>query len=951
MKYLKGKMKYILILLICIFSLCVSIPTGLFADAGEVTFYSDENAWGANRNVIFLNTYNNIGEGESTNISLDRSHGTSKNLVQYKGQIPSNLANHDDCINYPFIHNDGWTISDADSCLAIRTFDRVNGDMRLYALTKKYAGLNVGAYIYTFINSITSFIVWGSSFVVKVKGFDAKTILGLIPGGAPRISKFLLSVFVVTKDGLISPYFMLCLIGFVISMGVAAYAYIKGNGSAQKFKEQVFFGLIAILIIGMSLTTNSSTLGKSLADLGSFAAEAAATTTQPSVSYFRNTDGTTSENNTNNQIALVNKIFIDSQLRANLGTEFFESNKEQSYEFWKANSGYHDTQMALYGWIQRHNSSGNKVLFTNLASPAYLSAAFNSILIQVVMLLLSLRLIGIAAQCLKGNIEILVAGFGLPIAGPLFLVNDKTRGIGKSIIFLFIIGFVRVTIFSILFDLILVIISTLLGGASNKALYNILAAIGVLFFSKGALERLIQKIEQEIDRYMHRYAPSLARAEHWAMGKTGKAFDSIGKAARFGSKHDNLLSGALLGMGAAFGGKQNTNFFNPIETGINKVKGHVADSVKHQGERIKNAWEGANLDQNKELLKRQAELDGELHSKATEFIKDKYLRKDDYGNAITDSEELVQNYDRDQLEDHMRGDYDSAINAVSDYKNLKEKIAKYEQDKKNSNLLIDENDKTYNKMKEELSELERIKNEKQHQFIDNVTNTTKDALADSPEFKKKQTQLAQLYTDNYNRIQGDSNARIQHLEDLENNSALEALHVRATGQNVNYNELYQHRSNAIEERFNEDVSKGIIPPDADRKEYMKKHLKMSEAEIQRYNTPNQRMVEVVEDTPIVNQPTQQPVKDTSQRTEQLQFDLFGDGTKQKFEEHTREEVNREKKKQEALIEDLMGYDINQKTNSGLDKSTTDDLASQIDDALNSTDTKNRQMSIFDQDDN
>lgn len=565
-----------------VFFLLFSLTSiGIYGDDGTFTTLPGS----ASKTKLFLNIsdyYNTELDNTSlypsgTVFSWDTYYGVFKSPMSYRGEIPKNLATSKqaDWAELPYWEDGtGWdpisaagitTKADAEKATQNGS---LSNELRLVALLharKSESLIDVQALIYSFISFFLRLPLLALQVVVKIKSVDLLTILSSLGRGTFN------KIYSVIKDAFIgdgsrvSPYLLLCISGFLICLGSAVWTWFKGNGATQKIKETILFALVGVIIIGAALTGRTYDFSQSLAHLSGVLVNLTISGDSSGGIWLNSIpDANKKKKEVElNELAMINRIYIDSTLenQFNVSPSDFphDGTSNLAYKFWALNSDAEftngtrnaarytrasDKYTAFEKWIDDlEGESGmsadkKREVIIGLANPSY--NVIDVLLVGVEYVLLTWCLFSIAWKCAASHVFLLVASVALPVAGPLYLINNKKiRDAANTIMQLFILSFIRLTIWTLLFDVVICVCSYLFDATSFVRM--ITAILITAWLAKSGIPYITNLLSRLIERYESRNAGQLSRARNLLRSDVHRAAASAA-ARKAVSDHQTLNS-------------------------------------------------------------------------------------------------------------------------------------------------------------------------------------------------------------------------------------------------------------------------------------------------------------------------------------------------------------------------------------------------------------------------
>lgn len=632
-------------------------------------------------------------DSQVTQVGFNLIYGHNKNLIIYLGEIPVELAtaSEDELTDVAQLkdlrysglkESDGVTWSsgvhgliedpssakDGNIYEELRKIANSEDDVRLLMhLYAQKPGIFAGL-----ANTITRWFVSIAltiiHYIFLAKRLDIDTIISVIK--IKELGDVVNQLFI-GNNGAISPFLVLCIIGFIMCMVGAAYHYVKGNGAIERARETFILALVAILIIGAALTNRAYTLSSPAANLIAELVEGITVSTRPDINIFltkSNNKKSVTAVTSLNQEAMIQKIYIDMTIESQFGTSIdnlkldgstalssscslnsFKPDGTKSaatktvfgnnlgYYFWYANSGItnmtnkpadidtfsgninkkmEDVLNCLQSSLdaskgdttKRHRIIEMTKSLAGLGGGTMNGANF---LFAIECILLSIILARFVIPTVLAKFELLISTLGLAVAGPLFLINNKkTIKFAKSILYMFLFAMLKITVYEIIVILVIYVSTYIMGTSTTQTLLSIFVMIlGVRF-----APFLSAKIKSFLDNAENSVAPELHRARASARQSISRSADEVSKS-RFAGKvgEDGKVRMNLLG----------------------RVMGGVADNLSADG--YKNRYR--NTKQRKEGIKRSIDsVASNMHNRMrniSNIYKDiKKDRDEDIGNFL-----------------------------------------------------------------------------------------------------------------------------------------------------------------------------------------------------------------------------------------------------------------------------------------------------------------------------
>lgn len=440
--------------------------------------------------------------------------------------------------------------------------------LRLYALEKTggdgfwFFMRNLGYMITQGLAYLATMFV---SLVVKAKNISTDTILEALH--LEDVGKMLTKNFIGGDTIGLSPFTAFCIIMFIFAVAGYAIRWMKGAQKTTGLWNILGTGAIGLIVIGVSLTNHWS-------DLGSTISNAAAKILYVTTESFSETDGDAfkieidDDDNTNyitqlSELAMIYKPYIDAQLCTQFGVSSVEKldmttlgvdsytadlvgftttedfNNNLGYYFWFAdssakkkvegnkempgtNAGAAEEKLAsMFTALQKtYNNTTDDSQKTDIlnvvdsfADPHTVVGAVLMLAITIVMILLGIVLLKYAINVLIAKLELFVALLGMVIAGPLIVTNNKKLvHTGKSILGMLLISFLEVTVWGLVFDVIIYTVAIML----EATIIRVLVTIGFLLLFLKLNPYIHEKIKQLLDNTTRAVSPEFHQARNAA---------------------------------------------------------------------------------------------------------------------------------------------------------------------------------------------------------------------------------------------------------------------------------------------------------------------------------------------------------------------------------------------------------------------------------------------------
>ena len=484
-------------------------------------------------------------DGESTTVALN-AFSYIANGVTYTS-TPTEY--------WGFTNNSQMSLADLE---AVNEGDIVS--LRLYALSNSPAGFikglsNIGYWIMVHLAAIIIMII---RLVVIAKNIDMSDVLEVLH--LSELAEKVNETFVYNKDaGGISIFAAFCIIMFVITIIGFAVSYARGTRKTNSLKDILIFAGVGLLVTGMALSGKINNMGSivsnAISNIG-YVSVAAATSSDGGDVFVTQIVDAENENKVTQmqEMSMINKCFIDLQICAQFGVSDISELRlmdlggiesvnnaprllvcgddfstqfggNLGYYYWFANSSatqktsYNRTYPAnnptsaryklesMITCLQDAYNHGNaeqkaKILniMTELSDPHTNRGGMKLLLFSAILVVLILCIWAYAKDALVAKIKMILALVGMAIAGPLmFTGKQKLVNTGKDVLAIILISFVEVTVYSLMFDLIIFGAAIIIGVDYIRLIVTFLLLLFLLKFSK-RLNEEIHKFTSKVER-------------------------------------------------------------------------------------------------------------------------------------------------------------------------------------------------------------------------------------------------------------------------------------------------------------------------------------------------------------------------------------------------------------------------------------------------------------------
>lgn len=502
---------------------------------GEIPYLETHNKDTEERLKEFNNNNWPVVKG-TTLFGNNNVYGRSVPVAQYWGKV-SFTKDKDGHIKRADLEKEIYKTSDIKS-------------LRLYALHITYDDffLFIGNALYLIFSTICQLAMMILSLIVAAKNIDATAILRAMK--LEEASKIITKAFIWNPETkTLSAFAVICIILFISTIVGFVISYVKGTQQKITKRDIAVYALVGLLLVGAALSGRLNSIGSILSNTVSQMLYTVASASSGSQGAFFTTVDKTNQNRLLQvqEMSLVNKAYIDIQLCTQfkvgsvkdldmeyLGdTSYFYATrtlqgingntnlKEEfdgnlGYYFWFANSGAvsktkNNTTLpktnpvsakekisSTINWLQTMYTIGDDThkarilnLMDGLASPDTMSGFARMLILGWVIIIMCLCLWRYAKDVLFAKIQMMVALLGLAVAGPLMITGKKKLvATAKDLVALIFISFIEITVYSLMFDAILYLVSALLGPNFIEMVVPLILLILLLKFNKKLNEKI-----------------------------------------------------------------------------------------------------------------------------------------------------------------------------------------------------------------------------------------------------------------------------------------------------------------------------------------------------------------------------------------------------------------------------------------------------------------------------
>lgn len=468
--------------------------------------------------------------------------------------------------------------------------DGTTTSLRLYANAHTITGFGrwLSAALYTVVKFFAWVATLLIGLIVRAKNISMDLIMDILH--LDDLNDAMTKNFIWDGDHLkLSAFTGFCIIILIFTLAAFAVRWVRGRDKTQGIWEIIGTIALGLIIIGMCLTGRISSLGSSVSTVASkvmYSVAQSLNTGGDGDAFV--IDITDAENETEItqmcEMALVNKAFIDLQLCSQFDVSSVDDlkfdkfgdpngtnaasylsgvssasmkddfNNNLGYYYWFADSSavqktsknktmpstdtqsIHNKLSSIMTYLQvqyNANSSNADVserivgVVGSFAHPGGGPRFLCLLLFAIVLVMMAVVLFKYALNVIIAKIQLFIALLGMIVAGPLILTsNKKLVETGKAILGMLLVSFLEITVYSIIFDLIIYTVSAMFA-PNIMALIAVFALLMLLLYFNPVIA---QKIKQIMERTERKISPALVdgrrAAKNWAKGK---ARDAVGR--------------------------------------------------------------------------------------------------------------------------------------------------------------------------------------------------------------------------------------------------------------------------------------------------------------------------------------------------------------------------------------------------------------------------------------
>ena len=450
--------------------------------------------------------------------------------------------------------------------------------LRLFALasTSKIPVIGIIYNLISFVAYLFGLFIW---LIISIKNINITVFMEALK--LDKINDLLVKLFIMSDgaDGTrrLAPAMIFALVALVITIVGYFINFLTGGKKAKDlFGDIIVVVIFGSVIIGTALTGRTVEVGSYLSDItNQFLVSVNPTMQDNNIFDTRVVGGNSTQTITTVESSTINKAYIDAQICTQFGVDSIEElsfkslgdttgevakqyllgyNKNTNidnnlgYYFWFANSSAKnltnseipnisetqtDKLSSMVTYLQvlyNHGTDEVKAnirnIMLNLSSPSIGFSILKMIVLACVLLGTGLCLGKYAFKVAFSKLGVLLGVIAMPIAGILIITtNKKSVKMGKGMLGIFAVSILKVTIFSMFFDLVIFVISSMLNTNIVVMVIALVALIAMYKFNP-VIEKALDGIIRDFERTL---SPESARLKNdmkiWARQKLRSAKD------------------------------------------------------------------------------------------------------------------------------------------------------------------------------------------------------------------------------------------------------------------------------------------------------------------------------------------------------------------------------------------------------------------------------------------
>ena len=391
-------------------------------------------------------------------------------------------------------------------------------------------------------------------FLFLVKSLNLSSLIDLVDEDG-QFAEVINSAFLIDGEGNISPFLLFMLVLYVFGLAFYTVKGLTGDKSFAVLRRELLVFLLALCVAGVSLTeTAQSTISKWGVNTLTNLMNDLVIGGNDSSSLFITKTSDPAKDGTYSQKALISKLDIDSVIRVQFGVpveeldvnaknfgsryqdavydtfgdgrDFSVSNgavkvNNLGYYFWAANSEVDEkdpidgnsvktasnyrvlyvidflNNARKYAEAAGETEIVNKIdsIAARFWNPNYGDGASSVFLIGVLNLVLFFALLATTIFLSLGKVVVTVGTYAVAVL-PGLILFEKTRDFAKKLAATYLVGFARLLIGLLLFDLIIAITASV----SSKGVTGVLVAIVIAFVAAFVSPKVILEVNRVLQR-------------------------------------------------------------------------------------------------------------------------------------------------------------------------------------------------------------------------------------------------------------------------------------------------------------------------------------------------------------------------------------------------------------------------------------------------------------------
>ena len=264
-----------------------------------------------------------FNKSDVTSIGFDKLYNYDKSFFEYKGEVPSKIADEDYAKKYRTYDGneiDGKPRPWSDTSISDNDLKPQNTDPHIWAMTVSHSFAGFGSIFLAIIRALNWLFSMIVDLMITFKSFNIGSLVTAIDSSG-TFAKQISQIFLIDpKTGSMSPFLIFGVVSFIISLISISFGFFKGKTSGRTLINEFGFLIIALVITGMFFSTSNvskvSKIGINFMD--TMANDITSSASSSTVVFNYSTEDSYVDNSAT-QKALINKTYIDQLINAQFG--------------------------------------------------------------------------------------------------------------------------------------------------------------------------------------------------------------------------------------------------------------------------------------------------------------------------------------------------------------------------------------------------------------------------------------------------------------------------------------------------------------------------------------------------------------------------------------------------------------------------------------------------------